>query len=284
MFKLGFLSLIALAGASNAATHSTVIDVPMHFYGTRPAVEVRVNREGPFLFLIDTGAAGEPARADSSMVKRLSIRIGGSAEASDASGAEASVDRVVLESVGLGGLTVHNVAALSRDYGGPSYLPRIDGILGIEFFRDKLLTLDFPHRRVIIADGALPKPDGESVLSYELIDGNPYIDAELGGRRIKAIVDTGDIRAVDVPSTWLQTMHLSSFPRVVGTGSGVSGSIGLREVELADPLKIGRYSFTHPLVTFADEYREANIGSTIWQHFAITIDQKNRRIRLIRAD
>lgn len=34
------------------------VDVPMLFSGTRPAVPVRVNGQGPFLFLLDTERRG----------------------------------------------------------------------------------------------------------------------------------------------------------------------------------------------------------------------------------
>jgi hypothetical protein len=256
----------------------------MHFYGNRPAVEVQVNGQGPFLFLIDTGAAGPPARADASLVKRLAIAKTGSTEASDAGGASVAIDQVTLGSVALGSLVAKAVPALSRDYGGSSYLPRIDGILGISFFKDKLLTLDFAHDRVTVADGALPKADSETVLDYELVEGNICIEVELGGRRMKAILDTGNLRAIDLPSSWLKTMRLASYPRIAGTSTSVSGSVGIREVELAKPLKIGRYTLAHPRVTFADDFADANIGSTVWQHFIVTIDQKNRRVRLVEAE
>jgi hypothetical protein len=76
-------------------------------------------------------------------------------------------------------------------------------------------------------------------------------------------------------------MRLSSYPQIAGSSTSVSGTVGLREVQLMEPMKIGRHAFPHPLITFADEYEEANMGAMILQHFIITIDQKNRRVRLI---
>jgi hypothetical protein len=275
---------MVLAAASSASAQPGTVAVPMHFYGNRPAVEVQVNGQGPFLFLIDTGAAGPPARADASLVKRLAIAKTGSTEASDAGGASVAIDRVTLGRVALGSLVANNVAALSRDYGSSSYLPKIDGILGISFFKDKLLTLDFLHDRVTVAEGTLPPADGQTVLDYQLVEGNISVEVELGGRRMNAILDTGNLRAVDLRSSWLKTMRLASYPRIAGSSTSVSGTVGIREVELAKPLKIGHYTFAHPRVTFADDFGDANIGATIWQHFIVTIDQKNRRVRLIEAE
>src|SRR5437868_72895 len=103
----------------------------------------------------------------------------------------------------------------------------------------------------------------------------------IGARPLRVLLDTGDIRALDLPSEWLRSMPLASFPRLAGTSASVSGNVGLREVALAEPLTIGQYRFARPLVTFADEYREANLGSAILRAFTVTVDQRNRRVRLI---
>lgn len=256
--------------------------VPLRFYGTRPAVEVLVNGAGPFLFLVDTGAGGPPARADTSLVRRLGLSAAGRAETSDGSNRGVAADRVVLGAVELGGLQVKDVEALSRDYGTSTYLPRIDGIIGLEFFRGWLVTIDFARRSLRFERGALPPPDGRSILSYQLVEGNAAIDITIGGRKVKATIDTGNIRAIDLPSDWLKPLRLASFPRPAGGASGVNGTAAIREVQLADPLLIGRYRFERPAVTFADDFGEANIGSTLLQGFVVTIDHDHRRIRLVR--
>jgi hypothetical protein len=255
--------------------------LPMRYDGTRPAVEVRVNGRGPFLFLIDTGAGGPPARADAELVRRLGLRQAGQADSADAGGAAARIDRVVLDRVELGSLAADHVEALARDYNGSTYLPHIDGILGLNFFSDVLLTLDFAHGQIRLARGALPPADGRTILDYVLVDGNPAITVRIGARPVQVLLDTGDIRALDLPSEWLRSMPLASFPRLAGTSGSISGTVGLREVALAEPLTIGRYRFDRPLVTFADEYREANLGSAFLRAFTVTIDQRNRRVRLV---
>jgi hypothetical protein len=256
--------------------------LPMRFYGTRPAVDVRVNGQGPFLFLIDTGASGA-ARADVTLVQRLRLRSGGTTQTSDAGGASANIDRVVLDRVEVGGMRTDGVQAYSRSYNSASYLPRIDGILGFDFFRDVLLTLDYPHAQVRMTRGALPPADGRTVLDYQLVEGQPAISVRIGSRSIQVLLDTGNIRALDLPSDSLRTLPMSSYPRIVGNSSSVSGTVTLREVTLAEPLIIGQYRFENPQVTFADEFHEGNLGSTILRNFTVTIDQRNRRIQLLRV-
>jgi hypothetical protein len=271
---------IADRGLSASATGAGTQILPMRYYGTRPAVEVRVNGRGPFLFLIDTGASGD-ARADSSLVRQLGLRSPGRARASDAGGAAAEIDRITFDSIEVGAFRATGVEALARDYNGTSYLPRIDGILGFDFFRGILLTLDNARGEVRLERGALPPADGRTVLDYTLVEGQPALTVRIGARSFQVLLDTGNIRALDLPSAWLRAMPLAGFPRLAGSSSSVSGTVGLREVSLAEPLIIGRYRFENPAVTFADEFHEANLGSTILRTFTVTIDQQNRRVRLV---
>lgn len=277
------LLLQLLIGGATAARSAEVHEVPLRFYGTRPAVEVRVNGQGPFLFLVDTGAGGPPARADASLVQRLSIARLGRTESADAGGSAAAIDQVRLQTVEIAGLTFTGVDALSRDYGAQSYLPKIDGILGLEFFREWLLTIDYGRGSLRLEKGELAKVDGASILALELIDGNPYVAARIGKLPIKLLLDTGNIRALDLPSSSLRTLRLASFPRHAGNSSSVSGTVPLREVQLADALVIGELVFPKPEVTFADDFKEANLGSTLLQDTVVTVDLRNRRVSLVRS-
>src|SRR6185369_12712627 len=191
-----FLAFSALL-ITRSLLAATAVDVPMLFSGTRPAVHVRVNGEGPFLFLLDTGAAGV-ARVDSSLVQRLHLEPEGEREASDAGAAgHATVRQFHLRTLALGSFEMRDVTAYSRDYNTVSYVPHIDGILGIEFFAKVVLTLDYPARRVRVTPGRLARVDGVPLIFDE---GNPYVSITLGGVKTKALIDTGNIRAIDMPS------------------------------------------------------------------------------------
>jgi len=254
----------------------------MSFYGTRPAIEVNVNGEGPFLFLIDTGASGM-ARADASLVKRLGLQIVGETTTSDASAkTHVKIDEVRLKTIAFGPLQFHDVPALSRNYNSASYLTHIDGILGFDLFSDYLLTLDYVNKRVRIERGELPQADEAEILSFETINGNQYIEISVGSLKAKAMIDSGNIRGIDFPASLVSKLRLASFPKLVGKSSGVSGETELKEVRLQDTLLIGKYSVVEPTITFTDFYDEINMGSSLFQEFAITFDQKNHRVRFVR--
>lgn len=285
MFKLNvlrsLLGLLALALPTVGAAETHI--VPLRFYGTRPAVEVTVKGQGPFLFLVDTGAGGPGGRADVSLVKRLGLAKQGDAAVADGGGAAVAIDRVTLPEVRLGSFAVASVPAFARDYGATAYLPKIDGILGPAFFEGHLLTIGYRRATLTIADGALPPADGRNILNYELFEGNLWIPVRIGGQSAKAVLDTGNIRALDMPAEALKPLRLASFPRLAGNSIGVSGTAMIREVALADPLRIGAHVIARPAVTFSEDFHEWNIGSALLQDFVVTIDQKNRRVRLARS-
>lgn len=276
--------IILVFSLSAIAQKSTVADVPMSFYGTRPAIEVVVNGKGSFLFLVDTGAQGM-ARADTSLVQRLNLSPVGQSATSDASGKNpVNLNEVRFDTLSIGSLSLREVTALSRNYNTVSYLPHIDGILGFELFADYLLTLDYPNKRVRIERGELPKPDGAQILNFEILNGNPYINVSIGNLKTKALIDSGNIRGVDAPASLVSKLPLASYPRLIGKGGSVSGEYELREVRLQDTLSIGRYLFPEPTITFTDVYDEINIGSAMLREFAITFDQKNHRVRFLKAN
>jgi hypothetical protein len=281
---LGLAAFMATVLASEPVTAAarTVADVPMRFYGTRPAVDVTVNGKGPFLFLIDTGASGQ-ARADASLVKELGLVSVGETTADDRSkGQGARLDEVRLPSVTLAGVRFDDVQAFSRNYNTSTYLPKIAGILGLGLFEPYLLTLDYPGRRVRLEVGALPPADGRTVLPFEREDGLAYFMVQIGGKPVKAVIDSGNVRGFDVPSEMIRGQPLASYPILIGKGGSANGEQDLKQVELADEVRIGMHRITPPVVTFSDSFGDTNLGSTWMRSFAVTIDQKTNRVRFVR--
>jgi predicted aspartyl protease len=266
-----------------AAQQSPVADVPMLFSGTMPAVEVMINGKGKFLFAIDTGAQGM-ARVDSSLVERLGLQTVGKVQAGDPSGQNTqTLDVVHLDTISIGNVQFHNVEALSRNYNQSTRLSHIDGILGFDLFSAYLLTLDFQAKRVRLESGELPKPDGAEILNFESPNGIPVVDLNVGDRKIKAHIDSGNmVGGFVLPASIVEKLSLASQPVIVGRARTISSEVEIKEVRLKDSLRLGRYDFTDPKVTFPAISEYANIGSKILVDFALTFDQKNHRLRITR--
>lgn len=277
----GCTAQTARAQAIAPLADATVL--PLLSFGTQPAVHGRINGRGPYLFLVDTGASGV-ARVDSSVVQAINLPIVGQAAATGATGgAPTQVRRVAVKSLSVGSREYKDLTPLSRSYNTPGeYLPDLGGILALNLFANELLTIDFPKRQMRIERGELPSADGVTVLDYEERDGLIYLPITLAAVKLRALVDTGSDRNFDVPASVIRQMRLSNFPHPIGQAEGVTGRVGIAEVAIDGDLIVGGHRLRQPLVTFSDAFEFPILGSVFFRDFAMTIDQRNRRIRLLR--
>ena len=150
-----------------AAQNSTVAIAPMQMRGLMPVIEVKLNGQGPFAFMIDTGA-GMQADVDTAVAERLGLQLSGRAINGDPSGEnDREVATATIDSIALGGsgrdassVAFRNVTAVVRPQKITKDYPDVDGILGFALFTDYLLTLDYPAMQVRLARGALPAANG----------------------------------------------------------------------------------------------------------------------------
>lgn len=253
----------------------------MFFRGPEPAVQVMVNGQGPFLFAIDTGATDE-ARVDSLLVARLGLHVSGTSTHSDGSNKKTKLGMVRLDSLSIGGLEFRKVQAATRDYNRLS-LPHIDGILAFDLFRDYLLTLDYPARRVRLERGQLPAADGGEILPLKRVHDHPAVQLAIGNQKVVAEIDSGNVaHAFLFPASLVEKLSLGTKPVTMGQARTITSEFELMEAQLRDDIHLGKYEFTGPLICFPALFPFANIGSKFLNQFAITFDQKQNRVRFIR--
>ncbi len=272
---------VALLHVSALAQITTVVELPMKFRGSTPAVEVMVNGKGPFLFAIDTAGQGQ-ARLDETLVKTLGLEPVGEARASDGSGANVRVLPVYeAASIKVGSLEFKNVQAASRNYNPRPDLQKIDGILGFNLFKDHLLTLDFPGKKVRISKGALSKAD--NVISFEAPNGIPVIELGVGAEKIKAHIDSGNMVAPFIlPAAVVEKLEKTSEPVMIGKARTVSNEVEIKRVQIKEAITFGPFKYESPSVNYPS-FGPANVGSQALTDYAITFDQVNRLVKLERT-
>src|SRR6185295_2496999 len=245
-------------------------------------VEVRIDGKGPYRFALDTGAAGG-GRIGSALAKDLGLKVVGQAMAGDPSGKNVErIDIVEAGTLAVGDATFSAVKLPVRDLpAAPGRTqPEFDGVLGIGLFRDYLLTLDYPARRVRIEKGELPPADGREVLGFEDRYGIPSIKLQVGDLEVAADVDSGNMRGeLVLPASYIGKVPLEKDPVVVGRGRTGFNEFEIKQAPLKGAVRIGSQSVERPLVDFVEVFPHANVGHAFLRRFAVTIDQKNHRIR-----
>jgi len=269
--------------------YTTSVSVPMDNWGGRPVVDVRINGQGPFKLVLDTGTSF-PVVLDESLVTKLDLPAAG---ASRPKGETEDVDLVDIGTLTIGDAEFSSIQGIrSTDVGSASMTGEgIQGILGLPLFKGCLLTLDFPGRRVSFESSELPQQDGETI-AYSADEEHDYgvtVTLSLAGIPVKAHLDTGSPALVTLLNKLQKKLPLKGKPHVVGMARTPQGEAEVRMAVLDGVLKLGKHDWTRPRIDFADlgpmlEYDAGNIGSRLLKEFAVTIDQKNHRVRFRRTE
>jgi len=223
-----------------AAIQETVHTAQMDVVHGKPYVMVKVNGKGPFRFVIDTGTGGQalvtPALADA-----LGLPSAGQAHLNDPSGQGGkSVPMVLMDRLVVAGVDFRGVRAVRHAVNGED--GSCDGVLGFTLFREYLLTLDYPNRRMMLEVGALT-PDGEkSVLPIRMPDGVPIAAMLIGKLRIDALVDSGG-DGLSLPEGLVSRLKFAVDPVAFAAGQSFSTRFEIKAAKLAGDVRLGAYTF-----------------------------------------
>ena len=234
----------------------------------RMTAPVRINGQGPFDFVVDTGANRTVISAE--LAKTLGLPEVGVTDVHGVSGVEPAV------TVGIDLLEVDQVA--SRKLRAPA-LARgrlgCDGLLGVDVLKDRRVVMDFTRNRLTIGaersatterssfdmrrDGsglAAPNLGKRIVVPARYRFGQLIIiGADVSGRPVTAFVDTGSQTTVGNGALRKVVLGLPTIPRPLiirvpvlsATGQTSEGELGTMPV-----LKIGGLTITNLTAVFAD--------------------------------
>lgn len=261
-----------------------VIVVPLRLESNRPYIDVYVNGRGPLNFVIDTGATGD-GRIDAAPAAELGLPIV-SQEVNDDGVGRATENVVELNRIWIGsnvedpgsGFVRERVSVMTRDYNPPSRdpsLPRIDGILGIDFFRGYVATIDFPGRRLVIERGRL-SPDAKYVLKYSEPNS---VEASVGGVSYDVHIDTGSVLTAHLPLSMAEALASGELSEA-GTGRRAYTTFTLYRGLLGSEMVLAGNRIHGLDVMFSERAPDINIGSGLLSRYAVSIDVSSRLFRI----
>jgi len=256
--------------------------VPMELFGRRPVVRVRVNGKGPFRFALDTGVTGTMVSTE--LARELGLPDMGQAisgrprAAAPALTTVTRIDKLELGEAEISGLLV--VAADVSTVWIGDHLPQ--GVLNAASFPGLLVTLDYPAKRIGLRRGELPAVDGRTIFEWDAEGTLPSTPLALNGVKLEVALNLGLASGIDLPERYDDLLRLTSEPVAIprnktNTGDGDSN---ITVATLSGVAKLGQFTINHPQIRFVDEMAFGNIGCEILQRFVVTLDSKNRRIRL----
>jgi hypothetical protein len=256
------------------------VTLPCRLLDSVLIVEAKWDKFGPYHFVVDTGSSvtlvsPELARrytwdtaADPSMPQ---VRVRSS------EGGSALLTAVTLRKIQLGSARFEYVPALVYDCADltAQFGVKIDGILGFPLFQNAVLTLDYPHERIVlrsrIPEDGLP---GEAIL-FNNADKTPLIPIRLGDREFAALIDSGSSAAIAINPAGLAPKF--SFGPVDGPIiATLAGDRPSRVGRLADVVRMGSFDIPRPVAQVTDEL--SSLGGGVLSHFTITFDQEHDEV------
>jgi hypothetical protein len=233
------------------------------------SVEVYLDGEGPFRFLLDSGAGMtilDPAVAERFVIEDQSLpfRLRGAFGGEPRPVPRGAIAEVSFRPDDGPGARVHDVPFLAQAV-PHSY----DGVAGLGLFRGCRVVFDFPGRFV---EATRP---GRSVEDIPLADGTlPTVVLGLEDASVEAIVDTGFSGILYLPRREAAGLR-SLGPAVrVALLADVHGSLPVEERRLGSDLRAGSGSVENPWILVGEG--GALLGNGFLRGFRVTFDGRGR--------
>jgi predicted aspartyl protease len=218
----------------------------------RVVVPVRINGQGPFRFIVDTGASHSTISPQLAHHLGLIPADGANVVVNGITGA-AQTFFVTVDSLQAGDLTI---GGTSLPVVWAQVMAGADGILGAAGLSEKSLLIDFQRNRVEIARRIDSFLRAQSVRIHAMpvtYGGLIAVDARVGRTRVTAIVDTGAERTLGN----LALRHALKMPQSRGVVTltsvyGATEEVETGEIDAAPPITIDSLHITDVAVVYGD--------------------------------
>lgn len=253
---------------------------PFEFRKGMIFLPVRINGSKPLSFVLDSGSA--KMFIDRTLAANLGLKPTGHDSVQGAGAGRIPIEFVEDVNLGLPGLESASYQFSTTDFQAlkTALGAEIDGIIGYEFFRRFVVTIDYESRTLTLT---LPKAfhpaESMQALPIELRDKWSFVKGELvlGGPvtiQDEFLIDVGSGDAVDHP---IATKVQSRTPTESGIGFGTTVRGATAQ---GKSFQLGRYTVSNPTVSCCGATAETSklIGNDVFKFFTLAIDYPSARI------
>lgn len=248
-------------------------------------VEAKVNGQGPFPFVFDTGSANVISEA---LAKKLGLAVQSQSKAA-AFGGDIEVASAHIESLQIGSLklTDQNVHVVQSS----PFVPSIPvGLLGYEFLRRFAVQIDYANCRLTFFDGPGFHYSGAgSRLPLSVARGLFEVDGQVDRFPARLQLDSGSDQALVLFTGFVQQHKLVQFyhPRLSGVSSYGFGGLTKAWITRIGSLRLGHFEVKAPVTDLsmdsagvATEAIAGNIGAGILRRFTVVFDALHQQLFL----
>ena len=271
-----------------------VVEVPFTFEHSSVIIQVKVNGKGSYNMLLDTGA--EQSAIDLKIAKELGLKLApiGGGKAVATGNKQNTVFLTELPQIEIGNLRAKNILAAAIDFSRISQrigIP-VQGIVGYEFLKNRIVQFDYP-KRIVRFDSASPiskskQPNNPNRMTIPFhFDGEdkfPIIqEVYVNGKKISAELDTGHSGVIALTAAAIKRLGLEAEAQAAEpeTSEGALGTSVNRKGKLKT-LTVGTITIDSPPVSFRapnsglDEAPfDGLLGNAFFKDFVVTFDYRS---------
>jgi hypothetical protein len=127
--------------------------------------------------------------------------------------------------------------------------------------------------------------DSRSIFQYTEGQVLPTVPVHIAGRDTQIHLDTGSPFGLVLPVKFLTELPLASQPKEAGMVHTGGGAFPVSTARVEGTIELGKYKLYLDEVRFSDARpgpgpAAGNVGCDVLRHFVVTLDSKNRRIKI----
>jgi hypothetical protein len=240
-----------------------------------------------FPMMLDTGA---PLNVSADLVKKFGFPVLGQQE-SQAGGGTITSDRVGVDTVTMGGLTVDMVLGLTPwvDSSNPLSCVTEHGLVGGNAMSDAVWQIDYQAKTVTVSASTegIDHVDGAIAIPYQPMAGlgeTPIVGFALGDAGLPFIVDTGSSFGIVAAPADLERVGIeipADAPTVKSRIAGAAGTFDLEMPYVTSSLGLNETTTIEYPIAVGDIVQDVgNIGNAFLSQFIVTFDFANTTIYL----
>ena len=245
-------------------------------------VNIRLNGKGPYPFMLDTGAPVcmvEPdlaTEAGLTPVREVAIGTGGAGRV--------AAELANCGEMRMGGMTCRDMPFIV--VANPAQ-PRFRGVIGLICLRPYVITLDYAHQTLTLADSRTFRYAGKGKAVPLVFDPKSHLFAVQGsvdGLKGLFLLDTGNDEALMLHGGFVAAQQLTKKYRPLFANDGRNSILGVQQTVMTrvKSLQFGAITVPHPLTDLMLDPQNSeaqfigNIGQEILEQFIVTFDYPRR--------
>ncbi len=270
------------------ADGKTATTLPFELINNHIYVKVKLNGQGPFRLLCDTGGMNV---ITPTLAARLGVKPEGALEGRGVGETSEDVGLVNLESLSVGDVTIRKplfaVFAL-ESFADVEGVPQA-GLIGYEVFKRFVVRVDYEQGRLTLTEPSAFAYEGSgTVVLFRFNEQIPQVDGSIDGIPGRFNIDTGSRGSLSLLKPFAEKNDLKKklaarYEAVTGWGVG-GPARGL--IVRARELRLGDVSILSPVAelslqqkgSFTDPYVAGNVGAGALKRFNLVFDYPGQRI------